>query len=109
MAISTKLAVLVFALWALHYLCRRLQLGRPAIIASHDQARQIADEQLYGFAGTEVAIAPGGRSALVKGAGRSYAVIRSHGAHFVVRQTSSEALLHPPQATTKRCISAKTD
>jgi hypothetical protein len=106
MAVSTKIFILVFALWALYYFARRLDLGRGTGIRDSDHARQIAQDELIGFIGRQVLIDHDGRSALVRGvagsaaesvvdnAANNYAYIRRHGAHFVAHLISGTSIIH---------------
>ena len=71
-----------------------LGLGRDARIAE-DEAAQLAEDLLPGFASREAYVDSAGRSALVAGADGSFALLRLHGAHPVARQ------LRPPLAITR--------
>ena len=93
MEISTKIIMLVFALWAFYLAARRFRLGEGLAIQDADHAKRIAFEDLIGFEGDQVLIDRTGQSALVRGGTDSYAFIRRHGAHFVVRQISGTAII----------------
>jgi hypothetical protein len=89
MAVSTKIFILVIALWALYFIARYMGLGRAMPIRDADHARQIANEHLFGFEGSEVVIDQDGQFAAVKGRGENFAIINQHGAHFVVREVKA--------------------
>ncbi len=104
MAVSTKILILVFALWALYTFARRLDLGRGTCIRDDDHARQIAQNELIGFIGRQVLIDYSGQSALVRGGGDgdgaggesgadNYVYIRKHGAHFVTHMINGTSII----------------
>jgi hypothetical protein len=106
MAVSTKIFILVFALWALYYFAQRLDLGSGTNIRDADHARQIAQDELIGFIGGQVLIDHDGRSALIRcvagsaaesavdNAANNYAYIRRHGAHFVAHLISDTSIIY---------------
>lgn len=93
MATSTKILILGLALSALYYFARYARLGHGLTVKDAEHAKQIAYEELIGFQGDEVLIDRSGQSALVRGGVDTYAYIRRHGAHFVVRQIGGTEII----------------
>jgi hypothetical protein len=70
--------VMVLAAWA-------LGLGRGAVIASAEEARETAEGMISGFDAGEALLGSDGRAALVHGKAGDVALLKMHGARVAAR------------------------
>jgi hypothetical protein len=80
-----KLAGSVAAILFLFWLATYWKLGGDVRIRSEEQARAIADEIIYGFDATQIAIDKAGIGALLRDAQDRHLLIRRHGAQWAGR------------------------
>lgn len=79
------------AILAIGWLVSKMKLGGDERIRDEDHARTLADQQLYGFEPTEIAIDRSGYGAIMRDAEGRVLVLRRHGAHFAGRVLTSHA------------------
>ncbi len=80
-----KLGGSLAAILALAWLAKLLNLGGDLRIRDEAHARQLANEAVYGFDATDVALDRAGMGALLKDAQGRQMLLRRHGAGFVGR------------------------
>ncbi len=81
----------IIAILLLWHLAAKLGLGGDVRIRGEDHARQLAEDALFGFTATELAIDRAGMGALLRdGAGRVM-LVRRHGAQFAARLLDSHS------------------
>ena len=85
------------AILAIAWLVRRMGLGGELRIRDEDHARELADEQVHGFAPVEIAIDRAGAGAIMRDAEGRVLVLRRHGAHFAGRILTGRAVIRHDQ------------
>ena len=79
------------AILLLAWLAHRLGLGGDIRIRSEEQARELAEEAIYGFDAEDIAIDRAGMGALVRARDGRVMLLRRHGTHFASRLLDSHA------------------
>jgi hypothetical protein len=85
MNLYVQLGASLLAILALAWLARWLDLGGDIRIRDEDQARQLANEAVFGFDPVNIVIDRAGIGALLKDAEGRQMLLRRHGAQFVGR------------------------
>jgi hypothetical protein len=85
MNLYVQLGASLVAILALAWLARWLDLGGDIRIRDEDQARQLANDAVFGFDPVDIVIDRAGIGALLKDAKGRQMLLRRHGAQFVGR------------------------
>ena len=85
--IGASLGAILLVSW----LCLKLGLGADVRIRDEDHARRLADEAVFGFAPTDLALDRAGIGALLRDRQGRVMLLRRHGAHFASRLLDSHA------------------
>ena len=95
------------AILMLAWLAARLKLGGDIRIRSEEQARQLAEEAIYGFEAEDIAIDRAGIGALLRDTEGRVLLLRRHGAHFASRLLDSHVHARLDQGFLKLATSDK--
>ena len=79
----------LIAILLLAWIASRLHLGGDARIRSEEQARDLAQEAIYGFEAQDIAIDRAGMGALLRDDEGRILLVRRHGTHFASRLLDS--------------------
>lgn len=91
MGMAVQLAGSLVAILVLAWIAHRLKLGGDSRIRSEDEARELAEEAMPGFAPIEIAIDKAGMGALCRDAQGRVLLLRRHGSHWASRLLDSHA------------------
>ena len=91
MSMLLQIGASLVAILVLAWLALRLGLGGDVRIRSEAQARELANEAIYGFEAQEVAIDRAGMGALLRDGEGRVMLLRRHGTHFAARLLDGHA------------------
>lgn len=88
---AIQLAGSLVAILVLAWIANRLKLGGDARIRSEEEARELAEEAMPGFAPVEIAFDKAGMGALCRDPHGRVLLLRRHGSHWASRLLDSHA------------------